>query len=158
MTLHCGMETDSPAGRKADWEALVDAAWKARESAYAPYSRFQVGAAVLTDSGRIYTGVNVENVSYGLTLCAERCAVACAVAAGERGLQRLVVVADTAEPVSPCGACRQVLAEFNQDMEILLVNREGTEALFRLGELLPRPKTGIPQARDVVTPPADSRG
>jgi cytidine deaminase len=91
--------------------------------------------------GGVFAGCNVENLSYGLTICAERVAVGAAVAGGETGLVAVVVVADTSEPVSPCGACRQVLAEFG-DPELLLVGRDGSER-FRLSELLPRPSTGI---------------
>lgn len=124
-----------------DWEPLVEAAWAAREHAYAPYSNFPVGAALLVDDGRIFAGCNVENLSYGLTNCAERVAIGAAVAAGARGFLAVVVVAETKEPISPCGACRQVLAEFNVP-RVMLANR--TERLeFRLDELLPRASTGI---------------
>ena len=124
-----------------DWEALVKAAWQVRERAYAPYSRFQVGAALLAADGRIFVGCNVENLSYGLTNCAERVAVGAAVAAGAMDLVAVAVVADTAVPISPCGACRQVLAEFRVG-RVLLTNR--TERLeFTLDELLPRASAGI---------------
>lgn len=108
--------------------------------AHAPYSKFQVGAAVLV-GGKVFTGCNVENLSYGLTICAERVAVGTAVAAGLRRIEAVAVVADTTVPVSPCGACRQVLAEFGDPL-ICLANR--TERLvFRLSELLPRASAGI---------------
>lgn len=124
-----------------DWEILVQAAWDAREKAYAPYSKFLVGAALLAEDGRVFSGCNVENISYGLTNCAERVAIGAAVAAGVRKFLAVVVVADTAVPISPCGACRQVLAEFSVP-RVLLVNR--TERVeFRLEELLPRASTGI---------------
>lgn len=124
-----------------DWEPLVEAAWAAREHAYAPYSRFPVGAALLVEDGRIFVGCNVENLSYGLTNCAERVAIGAAVAAGARGFLAVAVVAETKEPISPCGACRQVLAEFKVP-RVMLANR--TERLeFRLDELLPRASTGI---------------
>ena len=91
---------------------LVRRAREARERAYAPYSRFPVGAAVVDELGRTFTGANVENASYGLTMCAERVAIFSAVAAGARGIKAMAVSAQTHKPVSPCGACRQVLAEF----------------------------------------------
>lgn len=123
-----------------DWEPLIEAAWKARGNAHAPYSKFHVGAALLVD-GQVFTGCNVENLSYGLTICAERVAVGTAVAAGLRKIEAVAVVADTAVPVSPCGACRQVLAEFGDPL-VCLANR--TERLvFRLSELLPRASAGI---------------
>lgn len=122
---------------------LVEQAWAAREQAYAPYSHFAVGAALETPSGRIFTGANVENLSFGLTQCAERSAVCAAVAAGERSFARIVIVADTAEPISPCGACRQVLAEFSPTMEIISLTAQGVEARWTLDALLPRPATGI---------------
>lgn len=120
---------------------LIDIAWKAREQAYAPYSEFQVGAALLAEDGMVFPGCNVENISYGLTNCAERVAIGAAVASGYRGFEKVVVVADTKEPVSPCGACRQVLAEFGVKT-IVLANREGSVS-FSLDELLPRASTGI---------------
>lgn len=124
-----------------DWDSLVTAAWETRDKAYAPYSKFQVGAALLAEDGRVFTGCNVENLSYGLTNCAERVAIGAAVAAGVRKFLAVAVVAETAVPISPCGACRQVLAEFGVP-RILLANR--TERLeFSLEELLPRAASGI---------------
>lgn len=120
---------------------LIEIAWKAREQAYAPYSEFQVGAALLAEDGTVFPGCNVENISYGLTNCAERVAIGAAVARGYRRFQKVVVVADTKEPVSPCGACRQVLAEFGVK-SIVLVNRKES-ITFSLDELLPRASTGI---------------
>lgn len=124
-----------------DWDSLVNAAWKTRDQAYAPYSHFHVGAALLAEDGRIFTGCNVENLSYGLTNCAERVAIGAAVAAGVRRFLAVAVVADTAVPISPCGACRQVLAEFGVP-RILLANKS-QRAEFSLEELLPRAATGI---------------
>lgn len=123
------------------WESWTERAWKARERAYAPYSNFAVGAVLIGENGEVFEGCNVENLSYGLTMCAERVAIGSAVAAGVTGIVAVVVVADTKEPISPCGACRQVLAEFG-DPEILLVGQTGSER-FRLSDLLPRAKTGI---------------
>jgi cytidine deaminase len=117
-------------------DELVNAAVKAREQAYAPYSRFKVGAAVLGKSGRIYTGCNIENASYGLSNCAERTAVFKAVSEGEVAFTAIAVVADTPEPVSPCGACRQVMAEFNI-AHIILVNLKGQRRTYTIEELLP---------------------
>jgi cytidine deaminase len=122
-------------------DELVAAAWQARESAYAPYSHFAVGAALLTADGRIFTGCNVENLSYGLTQCAERTAICSAVAAGVGDFAMLAVVADTAVPISPCGACRQVMAEFGVPRVILANRAERME--FTLEELLPRASAGI---------------
>ena len=122
---------------------LLTRAIQARTLAYAPYSRFAVGAALETRSGKVFTGCNVENLSFGLTCCAERNAVFAAVAAGEREFSRIVIVADSQEPVAPCGACRQVLAEFAEDLEVRSVNLQGVEYSANLRELLPRAKTGI---------------
>lgn len=124
-----------------DWKALEEKAWKVRERAYAPYSGFAVGAVVVSEDGQVFEGCNVENLSYGLTMCAERVAIGSAVAAGVTKIAAVVVVADTKEPISPCGACRQVLAEFG-DPEVLLVGQTGSERLT-ISDLLPRAKTGI---------------
>lgn len=115
---------------------LLAAALAARKNAYAPYSKFAVGAAVRTADGKIFTGCNVENASYGLSCCAERCAIFAAVGAGERKFTVLCVAADTKEPVSPCGACRQVMAEFNIP-EIILANTNGDVKIYTPEELLP---------------------
>ena len=118
--------------------ALIDAALAARQQAYAPYSKFQVGAAVLTASGEIFAGCNIENASYGLTNCAERTAVFAAVAAGQHRFLGLALASTGAAP--PCGACRQVLAEFCQDLPIALVDGSGAERSRRkttLAGLLP---------------------
>lgn len=124
-----------------NWDALVGSAWEARKMAYAPYSKFSVGAALLAADGRVFLGCNVENISYGLTMCAERVAMGAAVAAGVREFQAVAVVADTRVPISPCGACRQVLAEFGVP-RVMLANL--TERLeFTLEELLPRACSGI---------------
>ena len=115
---------------------LLQAALDARLKAYAPYSKFLVGAAVRAESGEIYTGCNIENASYGLTVCAERNALFNAVGAGERKFTALCVVGDTEEPISPCGACRQVMAEFKVPC-IILANLNGKIVEYTLDELLP---------------------
>ena len=120
--------------------ALLTAARAVRRQAHAPYSRFQVGAAVLDDAGRIHAGCNVENASYGLTICAERNAVAAAVAAGARSLRAVAIVTRQRHPpATPCGACRQVLAEFGgDDLPLLLAGPTGAAQEQRLGALLPQ--------------------
>ena len=115
---------------------LVDAALAVRSRARAPYSEFLVGAAILDPEGRIHVGCNVENASYGLSVCAERHAVAAAVAAGACGVEALAVATGTSPPVSPCGACRQVLAEFG-DFPIVLANPDGEQKITSVAELLP---------------------
>ncbi len=122
-----------------DHDALIEAATEAHARAYAPYSHFQVGAALLGESGRIYRGCNVENVSYGLTSCAERNAVFGAVLAGEASLRAVAVVTGAATPTAPCGACRQVLVEFARhgDMEVILATLDGARTLTTLSALLP---------------------
>jgi cytidine deaminase len=117
-------------------EALVAAAAAARGRAYAPYSGFAVGAAVLDADGRLHIGCNVENASYGLSVCAERHAVAAAVAAGAAELRGAAVVTATAPPASPCGACRQVLTEFG-DFPVVLANLRGDRRVTTVSELLP---------------------
>ncbi len=109
-----------------------------RENAYAPYSRFLVGAALVDADGGIHVGCNVENASYGLTNCAERAAVAAATACGRRDIVLCVVVTDTPGPVSPCGACRQVLSECNPTMDVLSTTLERNDAWHRLDDLLPQ--------------------
>ena len=123
-------------------EQLLDAATAVRLRAYAPYSNFQVGAALLAKDGRIFTGCNVENLSYGLTICAERNAIFAAVAAGVREFAAIAMVADTREPVSPCGACRQVMAEFG-DFKIIAATLAGRVFESTVAALLPRSATGI---------------
>jgi len=117
-------------------DRLVEAASRARAAAYAPYSGFAVGAAVLTDDGSIFTGANVENASYGLSVCAERHAIGTAVGNGHRSLVALAVVTSTTPPSSPCGACRQVITEFGP-MAVILANLEGARIVTGSEELLP---------------------
>lgn len=126
-----------------DWTSLISEARAAREHAYAPYSRFAVGAALRTKTGRVFRGCNVENLSFGLTICAERNALFAAVAAGEREFDVIAIVADSKEPVTPCGACRQVLAEFGVDLPVCSANLENATYEAPLRELLPRAKEGI---------------
>jgi cytidine deaminase len=121
---------------------LLRRAREARRRAYAPYSRFRVGAALLASDGTVYTGTNIENSSYGLTICAERVAVQTAVADGIRRFRGLAVVADGPELVAPCGACRQVLAEFAPKLEIILARSRGPGERRRLAELLPEAFSG----------------
>ena len=118
---------------------LLTAARRARENAVAPFSKFQVGAALRTADGHVVTGCNVENATYGLTVCAERVAVWKAVSEGYRAFTRIAVVADTAEPTPPCGACRQLLWEFGGDLEVVLVNLQRETARHRLADLFPHP-------------------
>jgi cytidine deaminase len=124
-------------------ELLLRRAWEVRELAYAPYSHFAVGAALEDDQGRVFVGCNVENVSFGLTICAERAALCSALASGSRRFKRIAIVSDSAEPVSPCGACRQVLAEFAPDLPVITENRAGDRFESTLALLLPRGRTGI---------------
>lgn len=123
--------------------ALIELATVARGSAYAPYSNFAVGAALLCEDGDVFLGCNVENLSFGLTCCAERVALGAAIVAGQRAFRCIAIVADTDEPVSPCGACRQVMAEFNPSLRILLATLRGGFVEYSLSELLPRAATGI---------------
>ncbi len=124
-------------------EPLIAWAKAARLKAYAPYSNFQVGAALEAADGTVFTGCNVENLSYGLTVCAERVAFSTAIAAGQKSFRRLVVCADSKDPVTPCGACRQVMIEFCEDLDILSVNLAGDQHRATLAQLLPRAKAGI---------------
>jgi cytidine deaminase len=118
-------------------QRLIDTARRAREGAYAPYSNFPVGAAILTLTGELFSGCNIENASFGATICAERMAIFQAVNAGQRGFKALAVIADTPEPVAPCGLCRQVLAEFSPDCLVVMANLAGQWRLVDLNELLP---------------------
>ncbi len=115
-------------------DRLVEAASEVRDQAHAPYSSFTVGAAVIDANGRVHVGCNVENASYGLSVCAERHAVAAAVSAGGECIEGLAVVTDTSPPTSPCGACRQVLVEFG-DFPVILANLEGDRTVTSVAEL-----------------------
>jgi cytidine deaminase len=116
---------------------LLEIAKNAREKAYVPYSHFQVGAALLTRSGKVYTGCNVENVSYGATNCAERTAIFKAVSEGERQFDKIAIVSSSGEFTFPCGICRQVIAEFMKDGEIIVGNDQGEIKTLQLKEVLP---------------------
>ena len=118
---------------------LLEAALAARDNAYAPFSKFKVGAAIEDETGRIFTGCNIENATYGLTICAERVAVFKAISEGARKFKRIAVAADTEALTPPCGACRQILWEFCGDVELTLVNLHGKSETFHLKELFPRP-------------------
>jgi cytidine deaminase len=120
-------------------DSLMKTALRARENAHAPYSHFKVGAALLDDDGRIHTGCNVENATYGLSLCAERVAVFKAISEGARRFQRIAVAADTAILTPPCGSCRQILWEFCGDIEVVLTNLHGKTESLRMRDLFPRP-------------------
>ncbi len=121
------------------FDPLVVAARRARRHAVAPYSGFKVGAALLTSDGTVVTGCNIENATYGLTLCAERVAMFTALAAGHRRFAQIAVVADTTAPTPPCGACRQILWEFAGDLEVILANLRRVSGRHRLSDLLPLP-------------------
>jgi len=118
---------------------LLEAAVQARENAHAPFSKFKVGAAIEDESGRIFTGCNVENATYGLTVCAERVAVFKAISEGARKFLRIAVAADTDVLTPPCGACRQILWEFCGDVPVTLVNLQGKTETFQMKDLFPRP-------------------
>jgi cytidine deaminase len=119
-------------------DPLIAAATLVRENAHAEFSHFKVGAALEDDSGRIHTGCNVENATYGLTICAERVAIFKAISEGARRFKRVAVVADTETLTPPCGACRQILWEFCGDVDIVLANLAGKTETLRLGTLFPR--------------------
>ncbi|KAF2959682.1 cytidine deaminase [Thermotoga sp. 38H-to] len=121
-----------------DPEKLVKMALEARKKAYAKYSGFRVGAALLTKGGKIYTGVNVENSSYGLTVCAERVAVFKAVSEGEREFMAIAIASDSPDKTTPCGACRQVLYEFSDDLDVIMADKDGNFEVVKLKDLLPR--------------------
>ena len=120
-------------------DRLVAAARKARRRAIAPYSKFKVGAALETEDGTVIEGCNVENASYGLTMCAERVAMFSALAQGHRQFRRIAVVADTDAPTPPCGPCRQILWEFGGDLEVTLANLRRVSGTHRMADLLPLP-------------------
>lgn len=120
-------------------EDLIKIAERARKQAYAPYSKFRVGAAIQTETGEIFTGCNIENASYGLTVCAERVALWKAVSEGFRKFTEIAIVTEGAQPVPPCGACCQALAEFNPEIKIISVATGGKQMTWKLSELFPNP-------------------
>ncbi len=125
---------------KERYEDLIAAAKEAMEKAYAPYSNFKVGTALRTSSGRIFTGCNVENASYGATVCAERTAVVKAISEGEHDFEAIAVVSSSGRITPPCGLCRQVLAEFSEDMAVVLAAENGDAKVYPLYALFPEAK------------------
>jgi cytidine deaminase len=123
---------------KNERKDLIEAAKKARENAFAPFSNFKVGAALETADGKVYAGCNIENASYGLTVCAERVAIWKALSEGERAFSQIVVAADTDELTPPCGACRQIIWEFCGDVPVTLTNLRDKSETVKMSELLPR--------------------
>jgi cytidine deaminase len=123
----------------SDRRLLIDAARAARENAVARFSNFKVGAALETPDGTVITGCNVENATYGLTICAERVAMFKALSEGHRVFSRVAIVADTEDPTPPCGACRQILWEFGGDLDVILANLTQEKGVHRLKDLLPLP-------------------
>lgn len=126
-----------PLAQKQALDEWIEAARKAQKNAYAPYSQFRVGAALVSSSGLVHVGCNVENVSFGATICAERSAITSAITQGDRAFQAVVVVTDAERPVFPCGICRQVLAEFAPKLEVFAVNGAGEVSRTTLAALLP---------------------
>jgi len=121
-----------------DIKELVNIAVEIRENAYSPYSKFRVGAAALMEGGKIFSGVNIENASFGATCCAERVAVFKAVSDGETKLKAIAIASDSEDFTYPCGICRQVMAEFGDDkMQVICSNKNGEYKMFTLGEILP---------------------
>jgi cytidine deaminase len=131
--------SDAAPSAEASAAKLLAAARAVRERAAADFSGFKVGAALETTDGQIITGCNVENASYGLTICAERVAIFKAISEGQRSFTRIVVVADTESPTPPCGACRQILWEFAGDIEVILANKTAVTATLQMKDLLPLP-------------------
>jgi cytidine deaminase len=123
----------------SEYESLIVAARQARENAHAPYSNFRVGAALRATSGRIFGGCNVENATYGLTVCAERVAIFKAISEGESGFDAISVVTDTDTMTPPCGACRQLIWEFCVDVPVIMSNLRGKTEILRMRDLFPKP-------------------
>jgi len=123
----------------AKFDILLQKALEARKYSYAPFSNFTVGAAILGKSGKIYTGCNVENSSYGLTICAERVALFKGISEGEKVFTAIAIVADSEKPIPPCGACLQVLSEFQTDLIVIMTTLKGTRKIKKLSELFPEP-------------------
>ena len=129
--------TRGPAGDERTLTLLRERAFAAMERAYAPYSKFRVGAAILASDGSVTEGCNVENAAYPAGICAERSAVSAAVARGNRGFEAVVIATEADEPTPPCGMCRQVLEEFAPDLPVLSITSSGAEARWTMSELLP---------------------
>ena len=134
-----GVPWVSMEGVVAEYEALIAAAKKARENAHARFSNFKVGAGLRAASGKIYGGCNVENATYGLTVCAERVAIFKAISEGERKFDAIAVVTDTEALTPPCGACRQLIWEFCGDVPVVMSNLKGKVEVLRMSELFPKP-------------------
>jgi cytidine deaminase len=134
-----GEECRLKEGEVLEYEPLIEAAKKARENAHARFSNFKVGAGLRASSGKIYGGCNVENATYGLTVCAERVAIFKAISEGERKFDAIAVVTDTDTLTPPCGACRQLIWEFCGDVPVILSNLKGQVAVTRMSELFPKP-------------------
>ncbi len=126
-----------------DFEFLLEKAKHAREHSYAPYSKFSVGAAVLTVSGKIFTGCNVENAAYGLSICAETTAITKAVSEGHKDIKAIAVVADLDGVCRPCGSCRQVILEFGNDIKVIMGNLKGDFEMRKINELIPDGFSGL---------------
>ena len=122
---------------KEEYKKLISKAKKVRKKAYTPYSKFQVGAAVLCAGGKIFTGCNIENASFGLAVCAERVAIFKAISEGSTKFDAIAVICDTDKPCSPCGACRQVISEFGEDIPLIMANLKGDIKIKKIKELLP---------------------
>lgn len=122
---------------KKEYRKLIKEAEKAKKMAYAPYSKFKVGAAVLSVGGEIFTGCNIENASFGLAVCAERVAIFKAISEGSTKFEAIAVIGDTDKPCSPCGACRQVISEFGEDIPLIMANLNGDVKIKKIKELLP---------------------
>jgi len=120
-----------------NYKRLIKEAEKARKRAYTPYSNFKVGAAILTTDGKIFTGCNIENASFGLTVCAERVAILKAISEGSTEFEAIAIIGNTNQPCSPCGACRQVVSEFGENIQIIMSNLKGDIKIKKIGELLP---------------------
>ncbi len=129
-----------------DYRELLKKAKDAKENAYAPYSGFRVGAALLTAEGRIYTGCNVENASYGAAICAERAAISCAVSRGERRFEAIAIESNGEGGTFPCGICRQVIAEFGPDIKVIVGKADGDFRIYEIRDLIPHAFT----AADII--------
>jgi len=122
---------------KKYFSELIEKAKKARIKAYAPYSKFVVGSAVMTDDGFIFTGCNIENISFGLSICAERVAIFKAISAGYQKFKAIAIISNTIEPCTPCGACRQVMIEFSPEMDVIMTNLQNETKIEKANKLLP---------------------